>query len=221
MIRVKLDEKGAKAIQKALGEMKQNLRGPAMLKALNRGSAVLAREARTQAARDVPKSRTIAKSIENRKGKYSKPYRPYKVIQHKNKQLDTDRIYAGYRIKHQTNWSKIGHLVAGGAAAGTRIAGTSIRQKRTGRNRDKVFRGDGSPEWTRQTDTGTAFVVVGASGRPHPIKRIRHPGTGTKDYFGDTITAAGKEAQRKFMDDALDVITNTRERFIFKGYTNG
>lgn len=219
-IRITLDDAALKRLEDALAELQAKTRGPAFLKALGKGSAEIAREARQQAKSAVPKSATIGKSIENVKGKYSKPTRPYKVIQHKDKTFETRRIYESYGARHSTNWFKIGHLVAGGADAGTRIAGTSIRAMRAGRDRIKIFRTDGTPAYTRQTDTGKAFIVQGPNGLPHPIKRVRHPGSDAYKYFDKAHTAAGARAIQKFKDDALDVLRNSRERFIQNGFRN-
>lgn len=217
---VTLDDAALKKLEDALAEMHQKIRGQAMLKALGKGSTELAKEARKKAKAAYVKSPNIHKSIENKKGKYSTKTRPYKVIQHKDKLFDTRRIYESYSARHKTNFWKIAHFLTQPTAASTRIAGQSVRQMRSGRKRRLVFRTNGEPAWQRAHDTGKAFVVTGADGRPHPIKRVRHPGTDGRGYFDDAVRSAGDAAFKKYKEDVFDVLKNSKERFIQQGFRN-
>ena len=220
-VRVSVDQKSLNQINKELSKMAKELRGPAMNKALKNGSSDLAKTARQTAKAKVPKSKPIHKSIQDVKGKYSSKTRPYRVIQHRDRAYDTERIYANYKAKRKTNWSKIGHLVLQGVGRGTLIAGTSVRRARWGRSR--ILASDwetGEPIYQRKSTTGKHFIVRGADGRAHPIKRINHGGMAPTPYFDIAAKQGFDKAKAKYEAEALRVVGQYREAFIRAGFRN-
>lgn len=219
-VSVSLDKKALEEVTKALRGIQKDMRGSAMQKALKKGSDHLKKTAQQKAQSMVSNSKTIRKSIQDVKGKYATKERPYRVIQHRDKAYDTERIYSTYRAKRKTNWSKIGHLVLQGVGHGTLLAGQSIRHATAGRSRIKLYTAQGNPNYRRRSTTGKHFVVTGADGRPHPIQVIRHGGTPATPYFDTAAKIGFDKASKMYKDGAMEVFGNYREKFIARGFRN-
>lgn len=200
--KVSLDQKAMDELLAALKGLEPKMRRKAIDKALKRSTADLVKATKMDAAQMV-KSASVARAIQNVAGKYSKKHSPYRVIQHRNKLYDTSRVVHGIKMRTQTNWSKIGHLVNQGAKGGIRTAGVSIREHRTGR-KHRVQRNEfGNPSYVRKGTPGRHFIVLGSRGQIHPIKKINHPGTDGSPYF-DTALASTRPS----------IIRNTRKLFL-------
>jgi len=206
-VKVGVDKRAEKELIALLQGLAPKMRRRAINKALKRSTKDLVTATKMDAASMV-ESATVARSIQNVVGKYSRKGAPYVVIQHRNKLYDSMRVIHGIRMRTSTNWSKIGHLVNQGVAGGLRTAGTSIRQVRAGR-KFKVVRNEyGAASYQRKSTTGKHFIVLGSRGQIHPVKKINHPGATSSPYFDTALQSTRPSIIRKtsalFQDTVKD-----------------
>lgn len=205
--KVSVDKAAEKELLALLKGMEPKMRRKAINKALKRSTKDLVKATKMDAAQMV-KSASIARSIQNVAGKYSKKTSPYVVIQHRNKLYDTQRVVYGVRIRKQTNWFKIGHLVNQGTGGGNLVAGRSIRVTRHSR-KFKVWRNEhGGVAMQKRSTTGKHFIVLGSRGQIHPIKKIDHPGAEGSPYFDTALQGSAqgviRDARRIWLDTVND-----------------
>lgn len=211
---VTLDPEGMKNVLKMIEDLDRTYRGRVLTQALKAGTKDFVKTVQNEARR-ITGSEDYAKRIKAYNGKYSRKTTPYLVIQAANSTFEKSRRVGPITLMRRTNYSKIDHFITMGTNAGVRRAGTSNRQARTGRKKQKSVNSDGSAKMVQRATKGNKFLVE-VNGRVVPVKQIRHPGTDPSRVYDRAAKRGGQFHLAEFQEKMIDASDKIRRKYGLK-----